>query len=241
MRFSPKLQSATLIKRYKRFLADVMLDDGKVITIHCPNTGSMKNCDQIGATIWYSTSSSKTRKYPHTWEITSPSPRHKIGINTNRANGLVLEAIESGLVSELQGYKTIRTEVPYGEERSRIDILLESDAKKCFVEVKNVTLFTGKGIGMFPDAVSIRATKHLRELVAMAQQGYRAVLFFCVQHTAIKKVCAAEEIDPNYGKALRESLEHGVEVLVYGAKISCHEIKLTKKLEFFDARLSSSE
>ncbi|HEY8942245.1 MAG TPA: DNA/RNA nuclease SfsA [Cellvibrio sp.] len=213
-------QPARLIQRYKRFLADVELPTGEIITIHCPNTGSMKNCLLPGSPCWYSTSASIARKYPHTLEIVTTPHGHLAGINTARANSLVECAITAGVIAELQGYPSLKREVVYGSEKSRIDFLLENESAKCYVEVKNVTLMEAEGQGLFPDAVSDRGSKHLRELMQMKREGHRAVLLFCVQHTGIQWVEPADVIDPVYGKTLREAMAQGVEVIAYGAEIS---------------------
>lgn len=212
-------QPARLIQRYKRFLADVTLLNGEIITIHCPNTGSMKNCLLPEGPCWYSTSASAARKYPQTLEIVTTPHGYLAGINTARANGLVECAITSGVIAELQGYASLRREVVYGHEKSRIDFLLESDTSKCYVEVKNVTLMENEGQGLFPDAVSERGSKHLRELMQMKREGHRAVLLFCVQHTGIQWVEPADAIDPVYGKTLRAAIAEGVEVIAYRAEI----------------------
>lgn len=233
MRFNPVLQQGVLIRRYKRFLADVQTLQNEILTIHCPNTGSMKNCSEAGAAVWFSESDNKKRKYRHTWEIVTTPLGFLAGINTGRANHLVREAIETGVVTELQGYDSLRAEVRYGEENSRIDFLLEQTGRPaCYVEVKNVTLEASKSTGQFPDAVSQRGSKHLRELMAMLAQGHRAVLFYCVQHTGIQSVSPAEEIDTVYATTLREAVSKGLEVLVYGAKISAEEIVLMQRLMF---------
>lgn len=226
-------QSGGLIRRYKRFLADVALADGSELTIHCPNTGSMRECLAPGERVWFSHSDSKTRKYPNTWEVATTPAGDLAGINTGRANHLVREAIDSGLISELTGYKTVKAEVKYGAENSRIDFLLSGDRPDCYVEVKNVTLMEGQGQGYFPDAVSSRGSKHLRELTAMVDAGARAVLVFCVQHTGIERVAAAGHIDPAYSEAFYDAIARGVEVLAYGAKIDPgnSEIALTHALE----------
>lgn len=217
-----QLLPAILLARYKRFLADVRLPDGSEITIHCPNTGSMKNCVLPGSSCWYSVSASKTRKYPQTLELVSTPGGHLAGINTARTNELVDEALRGGVIRELQGYTAIKREVVYGAEKSRIDFLLaghQQDERLCYLEVKNVTLMEAEGQGYFPDAVSERGSKHLRELILMAQQGHRAVLLFCVQHTGISRVSPADHIDPAYGSTLRAAIAAGVEVLAYGARI----------------------
>ncbi|MDP6653227.1 MAG: DNA/RNA nuclease SfsA, partial [Gammaproteobacteria bacterium] len=234
MRFDSTLQEARLLKRYKRFLADIELPNGTTTTIHCPNTGSMKNCQESGSRIWYTTSSNAKRKYPMTWQIAEVQSEYKVGINTNLANKLVLKAIELGVISQLQGFSTIRTEVPYGEQNSRIDILLESRPSNaaCFVEVKNVSLGVGEGLGLFPDAVTTRGQKHLQELMEMRRTGKRAVLLFCVQHEGIDRVAPADTIDAEYGRLLRQAVSEGVEVLAYGANpnIAASTISLVREI-----------
>lgn len=234
MIFEPSLHSAILIRRYKRFLADVRLPDGSEITLHCPNTGSMRNCAEPGSRVWYSDSGNAARKYPCTWELVEVEGRYRVGINTGRANALVREALGRGAISELQGYRCCRAEVPYGSENSRIDFLLSDKpgaaGEDCYVEVKSVTLGLGNGLGAFPDAVSSRGQKHLRELIEMREAGQRAVLFFCVQHEGIARVRPAEEIDPDYASLLREAYERGVEVLAYRAAIGDTGIELDTAL-----------
>lgn len=240
MKFDLPLQPATLLRRYKRFLADVELPDDKQATIHCPNTGSMQNCVLEGSPCWYSVSDNPKRKYPYTLELVTTLGGHLAGINTGLANKLVKEAIENGVIQELAAYKTLQTEVKYGDENSRIDFLLSSpclssgNKPKCYVEVKSVTLHMGKGQGLFPDSVSQRGTKHLRELMVMVERGNRAVLMFCVQHSGIERVSPADQIDPLYGQTLREAIQKGVEVIAYKTHISLesagHEIKLVKAI-----------
>lgn len=230
MKFSPPLLHGKLLKRYKRFLADVELPSGEQITIHCPNTGSMKNCNDPGADVWFSDSQNPKRKYQHTWEIVAVAEgTAKAGINTGLANKLVKEAIVDGVIKELQGYGSIRTEVKYGHENSRIDLLLENEGQQCFVEVKNATLGEGE-VCYFPDAVTERGRKHLRELAAMVEEGHRAVLLFAVQHTGVKEMRPADHIDSAYGETLRAVKAAGVEVLAYQACINEQEIYLHKQL-----------
>ena len=222
MHFTPALKSGKLLKRYKRFLADVQLEDGSEITLHCPNTGSMKNCLLPDSPCWYSVSDSKTRKYPQTLEVVSTPGGHLAGINTARTNELVEAALRAGVIGELQGYAILKREVVYGDEKSRIDFLLTGhpqDVRACYLEVKNVTLMEAEGQGYFPDAVSERGSKHLRELMLMVAQGHRAVLLFCVQHTGIQQVSPADHIDPAYGATLRAAIAAGVEVIAYAAQI----------------------
>ena len=231
MKLSPPLARGLLLRRYKRFLADITLESGEIITIHCPNTGSMKNCWAEETPCWYSDSGNPKRKYRHTLEITTTPEGALAGVNTGRANALVEEAIVSGVVQELQGYDSLRREVKYGEENSRIDLLLSGEQGDCYVEVKNVTLAEGAR-GLFPDAVSARGAKHLRELQKLAEAGVRAMLFYCVQHSQIATVEAARDIDPAYAAALAEAVAAGVEVVAYRAELGPGEIRLVEPLPF---------
>lgn len=230
MIFDRSLIQGILIKRYKRFLADVALPDGRIVTAHSSNTGSMTGCSTPGSTVWLLDSGSATRKYPLTWELVEAEPDVLVGINTHRANALVREGIENGTIAELAGYTTIRSEVRYGNENSRIDLLLEASEKpSCWVEVKSVTLVE-HGIAYFPDAVSVRGAKHLRELAQKAAQGDRAVIFFCVQRCDAQEVRPADHIDPIYGQELRDAISAGVEAMAYRADVSVEGIELTAGL-----------
>lgn len=237
VKFPGSLHSAVLLRRYKRFLADIELPDGGQMTLHCPNTGSMKNCQEPGSRVWYTLSDNPKRKYPGTRQLVEVDGRYLVGINTGLANKLVYEAVSTGQVAELLGYSRIRAEVPYGEQRSRIDLLLDSpedpDTPACYVEVKNVSLGMADKQGLFPDAVTTRGQKHLQELMEMVRQGRRAVLFFCVQHTGIERVSPADDIDPEYGRLLREAVEAGVEVLAMGTgyELDEAELQLTNKVD----------
>jgi sugar fermentation stimulation protein A len=216
-----------LIRRYKRFLADIILEDKKTVTVHCPNSGSMKGCATPGSRVFISRSSNPGRKFPFTWELVE-ADGFWAGINTGLPNRLVHEAIENGTVCELQGYSTIRPEVPYGEH-SRIDLLLESLRQRCFVEVKNVTLVE-HGQAFFPDAVTTRGQKHLNELMRVVREGDRGVIFFTVQRGDGMSVAPADTIDPEYGRLLRLALNNGVEALAYRAEVTPEEIRLTERL-----------
>ena len=235
MKYQPSLNSGQLIKRYKRFLTDVKLDSGEEITIHCPNTGSMTGCAEPGVQVYFSTSDNKKRKYPNTFELSSNQHGHLIGVNTGKANHLVKEAIEEDIVAALSGYQTLSTEVKYGSENSRIDILLTDDEKPdCYIEIKSTTLLLDakQELGAFPDAVTTRGQKHLRELMEMVEQGHRAVLVFLVQHTGIKSVTVAEQIDPTYAEQLKKAHAAGVEILVLHTHITPDEIKVVSTSEF---------
>lgn len=216
----PPLSSAILLKRYKRFLADVLLPNGEQITLHCPNTGAMTGCANEGDTVWFSTSDNPKRKYAHTWELTQTQAGDFICINTNRANQLVEEALKQGWIGELAHYSNIFPEQKYGQENSRIDFFLKQDHfADCFVEVKSTTLLTEKGVGMFPDAKTERGQKHLRELAHLAQNGQQAVIFFAILHTGIRHFEIARHIDPKYGELFDLAIEQGVKTLTYQAEM----------------------
>lgn len=225
----PPLLEGRLVKRYKRFLADVELPDGSVVTAHCPNSGSMKGCDRSGAPVRLSCSPNPDRKLPYTWELVQIDG-YWVGLNTMLPNRLAEEAIMDGTVAELQGYERLRREVPYGSERSRIDLLLEGEQGRCFVEVKNVTLVEN-GRALFPDAVTARGQKHLRELMEVVRNGDRGVILFTVQRGDGRAVAPADAIDPAYGRLLREAVASGVEALAYRAVVEPEEIRLFERLE----------
>ena len=232
MKFPAPLTAGILERRYKRFLADVRLPGGETLTAHCPNTGSLMGCAEPGSPVWLSHSSKPGRKYAYTWELVEVDGGATVGINTGRSNELVREALESGLIKELSSYADIRREVRFGRESSRVDMLLENDGQSppCYLEVKNVTAAVDRGIALFPDAVSVRGTRHLRELIRVVKAGDRAALCFCVQRADVDEVRPADEIDPDYGRALREALAAGVEVIACRAQVSPREIRLDKRL-----------
>ncbi|NMR24374.1 DNA/RNA nuclease SfsA [Pseudoalteromonas sp. NEC-BIFX-2020_015] len=237
MKYSTPLQHATLIKRYKRFLADLRLHDSTEFTAHCANTGKMTGCAEPGFTAFYSTSSNLKRKYPHSLELTKNQFDHFICVNTAIANKVVEEALQAQLIGELCNYTNIQAEVKYGQENSRIDFLLRNEQlPPCYVEVKSVTLLSqsepNSGQGYFPDAQTLRGQKHLRELIEMVEQGHRAVLLFAVLHQGIEQVSAAAHVDETYAKLLTEAMSKGVEVLAYKASISPNEIHITHKIPF---------
>ncbi len=231
MRFPSPLQRGRLLQRYKRFLADVALDSGATVTATCPNTGSMLGLASPGARVWLSTSDSVTRKYPHTWEMVEADlgqGASLVGINTGHPNRLVAEAIEARRIKKLSGYSSLRREVKYGEA-SRIDILLE-DAKKgrCYVEIKNVHLMRVAGVAEFPDCVTARGVKHLRELSQMVAEGHRAVMLFLIQRGDAKRFALARDLDPAYAEAFRLAVAAGVEVMAFACSMSPEEIVLDK-------------
>ncbi|RBP26441.1 sugar fermentation stimulation protein A [Marinobacter pelagius] len=220
MKFSEPLVEGRLIRRYKRFLADVRLPDGTEVTAHCPNTGSMRGCQPENARVWLSESNNPKRKLKYTWELVETRPGVLACVNTARPNAQARHGIDAGVVVELAGYAECRSEVKYGGEKSRIDLLLSGHDSRpdAWVEVKNVTL-DEDGAGYFPDAVTTRGQKHLRELMGQVAQGERGVLFFVVNHTGIDEVRPADHIDPTYGRLLREAVAAGVEVVAYRAAL----------------------
>ncbi|MBP0946925.1 DNA/RNA nuclease SfsA [Pseudomonas alliivorans] len=232
MRFSPELEQGRLIIRYKRFLADIETDSGELLTIHCPNTGSMLNCMMPGGRVWFSRSSDPKRKLPGTWEI-SETPQGRFAcINTGRANTLVEEALRAGVISELNGFTALKREVAYGQEKSRVDFRLEYPDGHVYLEVKSVTLgFDESAVAAFPDAVTQRGARHLRELAALAREGVRSVLLYCVNLTGIESVRPAQEIDPAYALALKDAMDAGVEVLAYGVHLDPQEVRIDRRLQ----------
>ncbi|WLH62099.1 DNA/RNA nuclease SfsA [Pseudomonas sp. FP2300] len=231
MHFSPALEEGRLIRRYKRFLADIETVHGELLTIHCPNTGSMLNCMAEGARVWFSRSSDPKRKLPGTWEV-GETPQGRLAcINTARANALIEEALRAGVISELNGFTGLKREVAYGQENSRIDFRLDYENSSAWVEVKSVTLgFDGTNVAAFPDAVTLRGAKHLRELACLALEGARAVQLYCVNLSGIEAVRPAQEIDPVYAAALRDAVAAGVEVLAYGVTLTPEQMWVDRAL-----------
>ena len=230
MLFRNPLVQGRLIRRYKRFLADIQLEGAEVITAAVPNTGSMMGCCEAGSRVWLSESDRATRKYRHTWELVEVG-KVLVGINTGLPNALVAEAIGDGTIGELGGYASVRREVRYGEEGSRVDIVLEAPRRNaCYVEVKNVTAAATKGVALFPDCVSERGSRHLRELMRLKAQGLRPVQVYCVQRGDVREVRPADGIDYEYGQALRAAIAAGVEVLAYRAKVTPTEIRLAERI-----------
>ena len=230
MRFPAPLIEGRLIRRYQRFLVDVEFADASIVTAHCANTGSMQGCKDAGSRVWLSPADNPARKLKWTWELVEVAPGVTVGVHTGRSNALVREAIEAARVPELAGYGVIRPEVKYGES-SRIDLLLQSAGRPdCYVEVKNVSAAVSGRTGFFPDAVTTRGARHLREMAAMVAAGHRAVLVFCVQRSDVEVVQPADHIDPAYGRALREAMAGGVEVLALGARVTPQGIELARRL-----------
>jgi sugar fermentation stimulation protein A len=224
----PPLIPGRLIRRYKRFLADVELEDGSIVTVHCPNSGSMKTCLGEGWPVMLSSSDNAKRKYPLTWEMVHNGSCW-IGINTMRANGIVEEGIRNGVIPELTDYDEIRREVRLGES-SRIDLVLDGSDRRTWIEVKNVTLVDDLGRCSFPDAVTSRGTKHLAELVAAVDRGDRTVMLYLVQRSDGEGFTVADDIDPTYGAELRRAIGRGVEALAYRAMVDHERIEIAERL-----------
>ncbi|WP_319413554.1 DNA/RNA nuclease SfsA [uncultured Cohaesibacter sp.] len=231
MKFDKPLIPGRLIERYKRFLADVELEDGTVITAHCANPGSMLGLKDAGSRVWLSKSDNPKRKLAYSWELLELDDA-MIGINTAHPNRIVEEAILAEQIAELADYEHLRREVKYGKN-SRIDLLLQDEAKPdCYVEVKNVHLLRQPGLAEFPDSVTKRGAKHLAELSDMVREGHRAVMLYLVQRTDADRFALAGDIDPAYAEAFAQATEQGVEAIVYLCDISTSEITLSRPLPF---------
>lgn len=231
MKFPTPLVRGRLAKRYKRFLADVLLDSGEAVTATCPNTGSMIGLTAPGSVVWLSESDSPTRKYRHTWEMVEAdlgAGPELVGINTNHPNRIVSQAIAEGELPELAGYGVLRREVKYGLA-SRIDILLEDPAKGlAYIEIKNVHLSRTRGLAEFPDSVTERGTKHLGELAAMVAAGHRGVMLYLIQRADAGSFTLAGDIDPVYCEAFRRARDAGVEMLAYACRLSPEGITIAR-------------
>jgi sugar fermentation stimulation protein A len=222
------LLPGTLIKRYKRFLADVRLKDDRIVTAHCPNTGSMQGCCQPGRPVYLSVHNNPRRKLKYTWELIK-MPDSLVGINTLVPNRLVAGAIGAGLVDELIGYENISREVKIGHH-SRIDLLLSNNrGGRCFVEIKNCTLVSD-GVAYFPDAATSRGLKHLQELKKMVSTDCRCVMFYFIQRMDARKFSPADHIDALYARTLREVVKKGVEILAYDVDMDLKGIRLRNKI-----------
>ena len=228
MRFPTPLVPGRLVERYQRFFADVRLDDGRLVTAHCPNSGRLLGCKEPGSPVYVSHHADPGRRLDWTWEMVRVG-RTWVGINTLWSNRLVVEAIQDGTLGELQGYARIRREVRVSP-RSRLDLLLEGRKGCCWVEVKNVTFRVG-GFAAFPDAVTERGRKHVRELIRLARRGQRAALVFVIQRGDCAAFRPAYEIDPEHGRWLRRAVDAGVEVLPYQARVTPRAISLTRRLD----------
>jgi sugar fermentation stimulation protein A len=229
MRFVRPLERGRLVQRYKRFFADVELDDGRAVTAHCPNPGAMLGLNMPGLPVWLSRSDAPNRKLAHTLELVG-ADGGLVGVNTMHPNRLAAEALAEDQIPELSGYATVRPEVRYGEA-SRVDFLLTApDRPSCFLEIKNVHLSRGGGLAEFPDCVAARSLKHLRELGREVEGGARAVMLFVVQRTDCDGFDTAADLDPAYAAGLIEAAGRGVEILCYGCDIDPEQIRLVRPI-----------
>ena len=234
MLFPTKLQKGTLVKRYKRFLADVELENGDLITAHCANPGAMLGLKEPGQTVWLSPATNPKRKLKFSWELVELKEKKTlVGINTSHPNKLVEEAIQNGTITQLQNYQSLKREVKYGQN-SRIDLLLSNHKQKpeqhCYVEVKNAHLLREQGRAEFPDSITSRGTKHLNELSTMVDEGHRAVLIYCIQRPDAESFSLAQDIDPTYATSFANAIENGVEAYAYSCQITPKEITITQQI-----------
>lgn len=220
MTFPSPLTHGRLIKRYKRFLADVVLDSGEVVTAHCTNSGSMKSCLEEGAEVYLSPVNDPTRKTKFTWEMIRIN-NGWVGINTSNPNRLAYEYVTSGLIPGIEGYTNVRREVTYGD--SRFDLYAERESEKCFIEVKNVTLKEGK-YALFPDAETSRGRKHLETLISIKKEGMRAIMLYIVQRMDVEIFAPAWDIDPFYAETLLRAHADGVEIFPFRVEVSPQRI-----------------
>ena len=233
MKFSNNLIKATFVKRYKRFFSDHILENGQLITAHCPNTGAMTGVAKEGITSWLSQSDDPKRKLKWTWELTQES-NTIVGVNTHNPNKIIQEAINNQEIKELLNYKTLKREVKYGVN-SKIDIFLQDEHKEdCYVEIKNVHLSRKKGIAEFPDGITSRGTKHLKELANVAQNGDRAVMLYLIQRNDCNYFKIAEDIDVKYSKAFINAINAGVEVICIDTILSTTGINIGKKIKLLN-------
>ena len=226
----PELIPGTLLKRYKRFLADVKLETGEIVTAHCPNTGSMKGCCEPGRQVYLSTHDNPKRKYKYTWELIA-MPTSLVGVNTLVPNRLVYQSIAQKQIPELSDYDRIQREVKISDH-SRIDLMLTGrNGGHCYVEIKNCTLVT-EGIAQFPDAVTSRGLKHITDLEKLAGDGHRCMMFYFIQRMDARAFQPADHIDPEYGRGLRRAVKNGIEVLAYDVRIDIQGIELNKNIPY---------
>lgn len=226
MKFEQKLIHGKLIKRYKRFLADIELDNGETVIAHCTNSGSMKSCLEEGAEVYLTPVNNPKRKTKFTWEMIKMNGDW-IGVNTGNPNKLAYEAVSTGLIDGLMGYTEVKREVTWGD--SRFDLMANNEHQTCFIEVKNVTMKEGC-FARFPDAVTSRGRKHLETLINVKKAGMRAAMLYVVQRTDVSMFAPADKIDPEYGKALRKAIENGVEIFVVQAKVTPQSIDIVRLL-----------
>ena len=229
MKFETPLLEGRLIERYKRFFADIELSNGDVITAHCANTGSIAGLKDAGNRAWVSPVNNPKRKLQYDWHLVEVGTA-MVGINTSWPNKIVEEALNNNAIKELSGYESIRREVKYGEN-SRIDFLLEGEGlPPCYVEVKSITFSRTEGLAEFPDAKTVRGTKHLHEMTNMVENGARAVMLYIVQRSDCDQFQIAADIDPEYQQVLTQAYASGVESLCYACHMSTEEIRVSHRI-----------
>lgn len=236
MHFNTPLTHGKLIKRYKRFLADIQLDDGEVITAHCPNTGTMLSCSTPGSAVYLSLSDNPKRKYPHTLEMVQDNETW-VGVNTSQTNKLVIEAIKKGQILEFTNIDSIKAEVKTSQ-KSRLDLLVRRGEQNIYVEIKNCSLAID-GCAMFPDAVTTRGTKHLNELIRLKKEGFDSCIFFLVQRMDADRFAPATQIDPIYARTIEQAEKEGVQILVYQAEVNPGGIEVKRSLPYINMAPSS--
>ncbi|MBA1338427.1 MAG: sugar fermentation stimulation protein A [Pelagibacterales bacterium] len=229
MKFQERLLQGTLIKRYKRFFVDISYNN-KVITGHCPNTGSMMGLLNKGNKVWFSRTNDPKRKLKYTLQIIEKNKK-KIGINTLITNKIVREALDQKKITKLNKFNNIKNEVKFNEN-TRFDFFLNNKKQKCFLEVKNVTLLRNKKIAEFPDAITSRGTKHLNELIKAKKKGYEAYMLYLIQIEGCDSFKISNDIDPEYKKVFDKALKNGVKILCYDCKLSNEGIKLNKQIKY---------
>ena len=229
MIFNKKLISGEFVKRYKRFFVDVKINN-KIITAHCPNTGSMMGLLIANNKVWLSKSENPERKLKYTLQIIE-NKKSMVGVNTHLTNKIVLEALEENSIKELKNLDNIKSEVKFGKN-TRFDFLISKNNKKIFVEVKNVTLSRKKGVAEFPDAVTARGLKHISELINASKRGFETYLLFLIQRNDCNQFKIAQDIDPDYYKLLTEAAKKKLNIICYDCKFSPKGIKLNKNIKF---------
>lgn len=235
MEFASPLTQAVLLKRYKRFLAEIVVNNQEHRVIYCPNMGAMTGCDTLGSRIWFSHSPNPRRKFPDTWELVEVDAGHLVCVNTQNSTELVKEAIENGVITELQGYAHLNVATntlgEYAFDISLCPPMPQESKPSCFVHINNVTLGDEIHRGFFPDAPTDKGVQQLKALIHAKETGYRAVLVYCVQHTGIERLFPADHIDPKYGSLLRQAMIAGVEIIAYRVDISLKEMSIAKPIE----------
>ena len=229
MKFKEKLLQGTLIKRYKRFFVDINYQN-KTITAHCPNSGSMMGLLNKGNSVWFSEASNPERKLKYTLEIVNVDKK-LVGINTQLTNKIVLEALNQKKIKNLIKFNNIKTEVKFSD-KTRFDFLIFNNNRKCFLEVKNVTLVREKKIAEFPDSITSRGTKHLKELISAKKKGFESYILYLIQRDDCKSFKIAKDIDEEYKSTFNEAIKNGVKILCYDCKLGIEEIKLNNKINY---------